>query len=166
MNRECPGYQDLKALRIHDQSKEIVAKAQAQAQTDRRGVRRLAKSSATAAQSVTLALSMPPAIPSSLDERAMSYTFKRYVGTQQSRGLLSYLPQVLREDRSPALEATIKAVGLASMSRAHSLPELKYAAGLEYSAALLATNRALEDAVAAKSDSTLAAVVLLSTYEV
>lgn len=96
----------------------------------------------------------------------MSYMFTRYVGTQQSRGLLSYLPQVLREDPSPALKATIKAVGLASISRAHSLPDLKYAAGMEYSAALLATSRALQNAAAAKSDSTLAAVVMLSTYEV
>lgn len=101
-----------------------------------------------------------------MDEQVISYTFKRYVGDAQNRGLLSYLPKLLNEDSSFALHATIKAVGLASMSRAFSLPELKHSAGLEYSTALLATNHALRNPLVARADSTLAAVVLLSTYEV
>jgi hypothetical protein len=166
VNRECSGYQDLQALRIHDQSNEIAAKAQAQAQSRaRRGPRKSTKSP-TAVQSAALSESLPPGIPSSMDEQAIAYIFKRYVGTTQSRGLLSYLPLLLSEDPSPALQATIRAVGLAGMSRALSLPKLKYSAGLEYSTALLATNRALQDLAVAKRDSTLAAVVMLSTYEV
>lgn len=164
MNRECSGYQDLQALRIHDQSNEIAAKAQAQSRA-RRGSRKSTKLPTTV-QSAALSESIPPAIPSSMDEQAIAYTFKRYVGTTQNRGLLSYLPLLLSEEPSPVLQATIRAVGLAGMSRALSLPELKYSAGLEYGTALLATNRALQDIAVAKRDSTLAAVVMLSTYEV
>jgi hypothetical protein len=101
-----------------------------------------------------------------MDERAISYMFKIFVGTNQSRGVLACIPNLLGEDPSPALQATIKAVGMAGMSRVHSLPKMKYSAAVEYSTALRATNRALQDSKVARSDSTLAAVVLLSTYEV
>ncbi|KAJ5381084.1 C6 zinc finger domain protein [Penicillium cataractarum] len=169
-NRECSGYQDLQALRIHDQSQEIVAKAQAQARrkspkTSPRTSPKTSPKPSSPVQSVILSVPMPAAIPASMDEWAMSYIFKLYVGTNQSRGLLAYLPNLLSDDPSPALQATIKAVGLAGMSRVHSLPKMMYSAGVEYSTALIATNRALQDSTEARSDSTLAAVVLLSTYE-
>jgi hypothetical protein len=105
-------------------------------------------------------------MPASIDERATSYTFTYYVGTGRSQGLLPYLPGLLGKDPSPALQASIKAVGLASMSRVRMSQDLMCSARQEYSAALLTTNSALQDLTLAKSDSTLAAVVLLSMYEV
>lgn len=80
--------------------------------------------------------------------------------------MLPYVPELLGRDPIPALEASIKAIGLATMSNAHRLPELMLAARQEYSTALLATNSALQDPIKCKSDSTLAAVTLLSVYEV
>ncbi|CEJ62121.1 hypothetical protein PMG11_10631 [Penicillium brasilianum] len=159
--RECSGYQDLQALRIHDQSQEIVAKAQAQV---RRNLRKSPKTSSPV-QSETLFVPIPASIPASMDERAISYMFKIFMGTKQSRGVLAFMPNLIGQDPSPALQATIKAVGMAGMSRVHSLPKMQYSAAVQYSNALLATNRALQDSKVARSDSTLAAVVLLSTYE-
>lgn len=107
---------------------------------------------------------LPP--PISHDERAMSHVFTYYVGTVQDQGSLWYLPKLLTTNPSSALQATIKAMGLASMARMQKLPKLRRAAGEEYSLALRTTNEALRDEVLAKSDSTLGAVILLSTYEV
>lgn len=101
--------------------------------------------------------------PTPSDERDI---FSYSVGTLQSHGFLSILPDLLLTGPSFALQATIKAVGLASVSRVQRLPGITRSAGENYGAALLATNAALKDPVTAKHDSTLAAVVLLSLYEV
>lgn len=52
------------------------------------------------------------------------------------------------------------------MSNRQMSPDLMQSAYSEYSTALLATNRALQDPAMYKSDSTLAAVMLLGMYEV
>ncbi|KAJ5814929.1 Zn(II)2Cys6 transcription factor [Penicillium riverlandense] len=80
-------------------------------------------------------------------------------------GMFPYIRHLLGTDPSPALQAAIKAIGLASMSNTRMSAELMRAARQEYSTALLATNRALQDRIQFKSDSTLAAVMLLSMYE-
>ncbi|KAJ5606209.1 C6 zinc finger domain protein [Penicillium lagena] len=90
---------------------------------------------------------------------------KYYVGSTQIEGMLPYIPHLLDTDPSPALQAAIKAIGLASMSNARMSAELMRAARKEYSTALLATNSALQDPIQFKSDSTLAAVMLLGMYE-
>lgn len=96
----------------------------------------------------------------------MSHIFKYYVGTSQSRGVLAYLSGLLSTDPSGALQATAKAIGLACMSRIYNSPELRQTAAEEYSKALQATNKNLQDPVLATSDSTLGTVVTLSLYEV
>ncbi|RAL03473.1 Zn(II)2Cys6 transcription factor [Aspergillus ibericus CBS 121593] len=149
VNQACSGYRDPNTLRILDQSKEVAVKAQA----------RRTASKSPPADRTTAPRTAPPISP---DELAMSYIFTHLVGTTQSQGVMSYLLDLLHVDPSPALQATIKAVGLASLSR---LPESRRAAGKEYTIALRATNDALRDPVSAKSDSTLGAVLLLSTYE-
>lgn len=80
--------------------------------------------------------------------------------------MLAYLPDLLRSDPTDALQATLKAIGLASISQIHNLPALRRAAGEEYSVALRGINRSLQDADTATSDSTLGTVVLLALYEV
>lgn len=113
--------------------------------------------------------SMPRSLihePISIDEHATSHIFTYYVGKTDSRGLLSFLPGLLSTDPSFTLQATIKAIGLASLSRIHNLPHLRRLAGQEYCTALLSLNQALQNPVTAKSDSTLATVTLFSMYEV
>lgn len=108
----------------------------------------------------TITLRPPPV---SVDDRALSFMFKHYVGSVPNQGVLPYLPELLHKDPSPALQSTMKVVGIANMSM---MPESRRSARQEYSIALRAINDALRDPVAAKSDSTLAAVLLVSVYEV
>ncbi|PYH91599.1 hypothetical protein BO71DRAFT_359062 [Aspergillus ellipticus CBS 707.79] len=150
VNQECSGYRDPGTLRICNQTTEVAVKAQGQR-----------KSISPAKQPPpTTAPILPP--PTSIDQRALSYIFTYYVGTIQNQGILSYLPDILNSTPSSALQATIRAVGLASLSK---VPELRRSAAEEYGIALRATNEALRDPVSVKSDSTLGAVVLLSFYE-
>ncbi|PWY74515.1 hypothetical protein BO94DRAFT_524377 [Aspergillus sclerotioniger CBS 115572] len=151
INQECSGYRDPNTLRILDQTNEVAVKAHA---------RRTASKSPPADRSTPPAALLPP--PTSPDEQAMSYVFNYYVGTLKSQGVMPYLSDLLRGDPSPALQATVRAVGLANMSRE---PQYRRLARKEYGVALRATNDALTHSVSATSDSTLAAVLLLSTYE-
>ncbi|KAB8268457.1 hypothetical protein BDV30DRAFT_245732 [Aspergillus minisclerotigenes] len=155
INQECPGYQDPRALRVYDQTTAVTTKALARAAITRK--------SPTEESSKT-----PPLICLSapIQEQAMSHIFKYYVGTRQNPGVLPYLSDLIHTDPSEALQATIKAIGLACMSRIYHVPELRRSAGEEYRKALRATNANLQDAVSATSDSTLGAVVTLSLYEV
>ncbi|KAJ5633069.1 hypothetical protein N7490_009408 [Penicillium lividum] len=150
-NKECGGYQDLNSLRIYDQSKEVAVKAQAR----------------NLVQSRSATTSPLPLIhePISINEHATSHIFTYYVGTPEDRGLLSFLPDVLSTDPSCGLQAAMKAIGLSTMSRIHNLPDLRRLAGEEYGIALLSLNRALQNPVSAKADSTLATVTMLSMYE-
>ncbi|GCB22420.1 hypothetical protein AAWM_05305 [Aspergillus awamori] len=158
IGQECPGYQDPQALRVYDQTAAVTTKALARAASTRKAAR-----SPTAEMSKT-----PPLIagPTNIQEQAMSHIFKYYVGTSQNPGILCYLPDLLRTGPSDALQATMKAIGLACMSRVYHLPELARSAAEEYSKALRATNASLQDAVSATSDCTLGAVVTLSMYEI
>ncbi|RDH29333.1 hypothetical protein BDQ94DRAFT_182352 [Aspergillus welwitschiae] len=158
IGQECPGYQDPQALRVYDQTAAVTTKALARAASTRKAAR-----SPTAEKSKT-----PPLIagPTNIQEQAMSHIFKYYVGTSQNPGILCYLPDLLRTGPSDALQATMKAIGLACMSRVYHLPELARSAAEEYSKALRATNASLQDAVSATSDCTLGAVVTLSMYEI
>ncbi|KAB8265439.1 hypothetical protein BDV32DRAFT_144732 [Aspergillus pseudonomiae] len=158
IKKECPGYQDPRALRIYDQTTVVTAKALARA-----AVTRKAAQSPTSESSKTPPLSY---LSTPIQEQAMSHIFKFYVGTSQNRGVLPYLSDLLNADPSGALQATVKAVGLACMAGIHHLPGLRRLAAEEYSKALQATNLNLQDTASATSDSTLGAVVTLSLYEI
>lgn len=152
VNHECFGYRDPGTLRIYDQSAEVASKAQARGGP-------IQQSPAEESPS-TLSLNYSPI---SDDQRAMSYIIPYYVGTDQHRGLLRFLPSLLQNDPSPALKASAKAIGLLGMTR---MPHVKQRARKEHIIALRATNSALRDPTTATSDSTLGAVLLLGLYEV
>ncbi|KAE8325265.1 hypothetical protein BDV39DRAFT_216450 [Aspergillus sergii] len=154
INQECPGYQDPRALRVYDQTTAVTTKALARA-----AITRKSPTDESSKTPPLICLSAP------IQEQAMSHIFKYYVGTRQNPGVLPYLSDLIHSDPSEALQATIKAIGLACMSRIYHVPELRRSAGEEYSKALRATNANLQDAVSATSDSTLGAVVTLSLYE-
>ncbi|KAL2830829.1 hypothetical protein BDW59DRAFT_158269 [Aspergillus cavernicola] len=155
----CYGYREPASLIIYDQTEEVSKKAQA-----RHTVARKSKSASPEQQPACLAGILPP--PISNDDRALSHLFTYYVGTGEGRGMFWYVPDLLRTSPSPALQATMKALGMASMSRMQTMPDLRRPAAEEYSKALRATNDALRDPVLAKSDATLAAVAALGTYVV
>ncbi|KAI9928696.1 hypothetical protein MW887_001913 [Aspergillus wentii] len=138
VNKKCYGYRDPNALRVYDQTKEVITR------------------------SATVERIVPQPVSITNDDRAISHLFHYYVGTVQNPGVMSYLPALLSTDPSPALQATIKAIGLASIPRR---PELKRLAAEQYGIALRATNNALRHPDSALSDSTLGAVFLLGGYE-
>ncbi|RAL03714.1 uncharacterized protein BO80DRAFT_400779 [Aspergillus ibericus CBS 121593] len=148
VNQECFGYRNPDTLRVYDQSAEVASKAQARYRASRQ---------LPAEASTSLVYS-----PVSDDQRAMFYCIPYYIGTDQHRGLLRFLPSLLEKDPSPALSASVKAVGLLGMAR---MSHGKYRAREAYSIALCATNSALRDPTTATSDATLGAVLLLSLYE-
>lgn len=158
IGQNCPGYQDPNALRFYDQSDEVVAKAQARHKTRQKP------------QEPTILTQLAPLSSNPIseypEEWATSYTIAFYVGTAENRGVLPFVPELISQVPSPALEAAVKAIGLASIAKIHQLPKIKYIARQEYGKALLATNNALHDPFMAKSDSTLTAVIMLGMYEV
>ncbi|KAH8653680.1 hypothetical protein BX600DRAFT_440743 [Xylariales sp. PMI_506] len=158
VNQECYGYREAESLRIYDQTEEVSNKVQG-----RHAVVPRQSKSASPEQPASPARIIPP--PISDESRAISHFFTYYVGTSQDRGMFWYVPDLLKTSSSAALQATINAVAMASLSRMQNMPDLRLAAAEEYSKALSATNDALRDPVLAKSDSTLAAVASLSTYE-
>lgn len=108
-----------------------------------------------------------PSLTFSVNDQASGFIFSHYVrNAKHTRGHLDFLSTLVRTDTSPAVTACISALGLASLANIHMSPELMSAARHEYSAALSATSVALRDPECARSDSTLAAVELLSLYEV
>ncbi|OGM45036.1 Zn(II)2Cys6 transcription factor [Aspergillus bombycis] len=108
-----------------------------------------------------------PSLTFSVNDQASGFIFSHYVRNgRHTRGHFDFLPALIRTDTSPAVTACISALGLASLANIHMSPELMSAARREYSAALSATGVALRDRECARSDSTLAAVELLSLYEI
>lgn len=161
--KECLGYQDPNALRFFDQTKDVTRKARS-----RTLARKLDKSPPVGTDEPA----SPPSLlttmswPNSLEDKAWSHVFTYYVGNQANHGMLGFLPELLSARPSDGLLAIVKSLGLACISRIHSLHDARRASNEQYSIALRETNKDLQDPVTAKSDSTLAAVVLLSMYEV
>ncbi|PYI00045.1 C6 zinc finger domain protein [Aspergillus ellipticus CBS 707.79] len=155
VDQVCSGYRDPDTLRFYDQSAEVASKAQARSRAGRGPTKTLPAQESP---------STPPVIYSLIsdDQRAMTYVIPYYIGTDQHRGLLAFLPSLMKNDPSPALKASAKAIGLLGMT---SMPHLKSLARQEYSIGLCATNCALRNPKTATSDSTLGAVLLLGLYE-
>jgi hypothetical protein len=145
-------------LRVFDQTEEVSQKVEARRRASR-------KNSPTSSQgSITPARLSPP--PLSIDDHAMSHLFTFWVGSGQSQGILWYVPELLCKESSVALQAASRALGLASMSGMQETSNLGRSAAESYGMALCATNDALRDPALATTDSTLTAVMMLSTYEV
>lgn len=106
--------------------------------------------------------------PYFLDDQAISHTVKYFVGEDNHHGALLFLhlPEILTKDASDALQATMKAIGLACMAGIHNDDFLRRSAQQAYVSALQMTNKRLQDVASAKKDSTLATVMMLSVYEV
>lgn len=157
--KECPGYQDLSILRLHDQSQEVITKARAKQKMVNHVLNRTLNHNECSYPS-------PRSIPSSLDERAFAYVFKYSVGTEHSRGVLYFLHDILKSNPSTTLVSSIKAYGLAAISLIQNSSEGLIAAREEYNVAVHAVRDDLHNPAVFKSDSTLTSVMLLSTYEV
>ncbi|KAE8353086.1 hypothetical protein BDV28DRAFT_148396 [Aspergillus coremiiformis] len=166
--RECSGYRDLTALSFHDQSEEVIGKVRRR--QDPKTPRALSSSGQPGMPTTNHHQSSSPALVRSLacsmNDHATGFVLAHYVRrAKHTRGNLDFLPSLLQANTSPAVISSLSAVGLASLANIHMSPDLMLAARREYSAALAATSAALRNRAFVTGDSTLAAVELLSMYE-
>ena len=107
---------------------------------------------------------VPRSLIQPVEARALSFFLSKYILGSNFGYLASFYSS--HSDREEQLSASIEAVGLASLSNELGSLELSERARKRYVHAIQATNKALQDAVKARKDSTLVAVLLLSLYEV
>ena len=107
---------------------------------------------------------IPRSLIQPVEARALSFFLSKYVLGSNFAYLASFYSP--HSDREEQLSASIEAVGLASLSNELGSLELSERARKRYVHAIQATNKALQDAVNARKDSTLIAVLLLSLFEV
>ena len=112
----------------------------------------------------TIIKSVPRSLIQPVEARALSFFLSKYILGSNFGYLASFYSS--HSDREEQLSACIEAVGLASLSNELGSLELSERARKRYVHAIQATNKALQDAVLARKDSTLIAVLLLSLYEV
>ncbi|KAJ5116565.1 hypothetical protein N7456_000913 [Penicillium angulare] len=160
--KECSGYQDPNAVRFFDQTKEVTSKARSRALAQKLDKFPPARHHSESASPPSL---ISVSWPNSLDDNAWSHVFTYFVGDEVNQGILAFLPELLRGGPSDGLQAIIKSLGLACVSRIHGHHEARRLSNEQYSIALRQTNKDLQDPITATADSTLAAVVLLSMYE-
>jgi hypothetical protein len=97
---------------------------------------------------------------------ARGYMYTNYITSHHHRGYLPCLAALAEGWPDSALPAAITAVGLAALANIHQNPQVMADARQECTTAISLTTRALNDPVVAKRDDVLAAVVMLSMFEV
>ncbi|RYP69795.1 hypothetical protein DL771_005904 [Monosporascus sp. 5C6A] len=180
--RVCPGYKDEFDLvfRNETQSTELKArkasrKASAQ-KTDQHGSGQSSSPGCTPSSALPDAAKSPlgqavvPALNLPVEQRASCFFVSNFVLVPKPgdpRGFLDYLvPLLNQEGQGGHLQHAFNACSLALLSnRGGHSANLSEKALNEYAKALSKTNAALRDAEGQKADSTLAAVLLLGTFE-
>ena len=106
---------------------------------------------------------------SKIDDRASSFFFNSYVSNCWGicQPYFDYLPMLYDElPTNNAFSNIIIALGMAGLSKTHSIPELAHLSRTKYAAALRALNAAIQDPEEVKADRTLVAIMLFPLYEV
>ncbi|KAN0071536.1 hypothetical protein V8E54_010132 [Elaphomyces granulatus] len=103
----------------------------------------------------------------SVVDRATSFFIHQYVfqGQASSHGSHDYLPALLQEDNSGALGTITAAAGLAGLANAGNAMTWRSEAYSLYGRAICQLKIALDDPVQVKADQTLAAIMLMGTFE-
>ncbi|OIW24601.1 hypothetical protein CONLIGDRAFT_100551 [Coniochaeta ligniaria NRRL 30616] len=97
---------------------------------------------------------------------ARGYMYTNYMAESHFGGYLPCLVTLAEGRPGSALPAAITAVGLAALANIHHCPEVMWEARQECNAAISLTKSVLDDPVASRRDDVLAAVVMLSMFEV
>lgn len=103
------------------------------------------------------------------EELATPYFFKHYVllPNQCRRGYFDFLPGLFEQRGDDlALKHAVLAVAGSSFANVHNLTEVKIKAQTHYGLALRAIQHNLSDVESAKTDSSLASIVLLQLFDV
>lgn len=176
--RQCPGYKDELDLVFRNETlaterrarKSKKPSAQSKAAPSGSGSKPAAGSSkadASASQAVTQVAS---ALNVPFEQQAACHFVANFVLIPRygvTRGFMDYLPAMLQsKDRPDHLKLAFNACAYASLgNRAGPGNDFRNIALANYTKALSATHKALQDPVAAKSDATLASILLFSLYE-
>ena len=110
----------------------------------------------------------PKSPSTSIDDQAYLFFVKNYVGKgyDKTSGLLDYIPEIFKSSGNQILTLGMTCVGMGSIANITNDADMMVAARQKYSAALRVTNTALQDLESARSDQTLASVILLGIFEV
>ncbi|KAN0071542.1 hypothetical protein V8E54_010138 [Elaphomyces granulatus] len=149
----CPGYKSKAQLIFRDQTDSVIRK-----ELQRRPER--------PSQSLPAETRVREVSPSTVD-RATSFFIYQYVfkGQASLRGNHEYLPALLQEDSGGTLGTIIAAAGLAGLANAGNATTWRPEAYSLYGRAIRQLKIALDDPVQVKADQTLAAIMLMGTFE-
>ncbi|OQE41193.1 hypothetical protein PENCOP_c005G05795 [Penicillium coprophilum] len=162
---DCPGYRDPLDWNFRDQSEDVIRKSQQPARKKRIAATSTSRSSISTSSVQTVT---PPrnSLVYPVQELGKAHIFAKYMSGGPCGGHMSYLLPLMKGTRNSPVLTAMAAVGLAAMSNIRLSPRMMLQARKEYTAALSQTNHALRDPVLSKRDDTLAAVVLLSMFEI
>ena len=156
-------YRDALNLKFRDQTEKVVRKAQhRKAKSDSRA---LSANAPTGATSPTL-FSPHGGLACPTWQLARGHMYANYLATSHHGAYLPCLVTLAEDWPDSALPLAINAVGLAALANIHHCPQIMLEARQECTAAISLTKRALDDAAALQQDHVLAAVVMLSMFEV
>ncbi|KEF56874.1 uncharacterized protein A1O9_07064 [Exophiala aquamarina CBS 119918] len=171
----CPGYRDLHQVLFRDESERVRQKAYEKHLTQPNltgGVVRggdlvqafqpLHSATAFLTSNLSCGLSHP------LGELGMNFFFTRYTFDQPpfSHGYSHWLAQAcFGHTPNHALQAAIEAVGTAALANVFHAPSAAAKSKKQYSWALMATKRALNNPTQALADETMMAIILLGLFE-
>lgn len=195
-NRECPGYRDELSLIFRDESQQVVRKSKDGASTrtaqSRATIGKSRRSNPQSPQSGTEALVQGGIVDfNDPHQDLMHQIVKGPIGIQPSCAPTEFeascffvryntwpgafwtntenIPDFFSSGGSVsqrAIKACIISAGAAMLSRITKFQPLKLAAERQYGSALTLMNATLSDNVEARTNSTLAAVILLAIFEV
>jgi hypothetical protein len=182
--RRCPGYPQQDELRICDQSAEVIRKARKSAEVvvKAHGIRSKIHNAETVDVSEfsfqpqpnypfeweesspdtdwSLAISTPASpLPMDSEELSFAFFFNNCVINRNVYHACVYQPD------NKHLIASIKAFGVANLSKHYSDKRLLTSSQHQYANALNLTNLALRDPLQVKRDETLLAILVLTNYE-
>ncbi|TVY93685.1 hypothetical protein LAWI1_G001606 [Lachnellula willkommii] len=167
--RKCHGYRDTEGLRISDMSASVVKKFKACSDADSTSVPLPAncpgyKSGESGSGLLSSSLALSPVLTVPIDDRAFCYFRTTFViGNARSFRYLESLYEY--GDLDDRLLVSIRAVGLASLSKAARSTDLENQAMRSYVAALRMINSAITCSDVAINDTTLSAIMLLDQFE-
>ena len=186
--RTCTGYRDPTDLRFRDESQGLRIKRQRQKESQKAASTTSSQCPAKAedvsrsSKALTIPLSqvsahaLPKTTPflfdlgTSAEEQATCFFFKNYVFQDykfQSRCDLQYLLNIYSsEEIGPALSESVVSLGMAGLSHFWRASSLMGQANAKYNSALQIVSSRLRNLEEAKTDQTLASVLLLGLYEV
>ncbi|KAF7596132.1 hypothetical protein BBP40_003394 [Aspergillus hancockii] len=162
----CPGYRDPLQLQYRDESR--VVQSRVQSITSGIAGHRAPIEKAPVAKAHTIAQSPRSQLSLSITDESICFFFRYYVlddGPDMPIHLNVSQMQVLAAT-SPSVKRSLSAVGLAALSNIRKSPRLMAEATEEYTLALRLANYALKEESQRRSDSTLAAPMLLAMFEV